>query len=147
MTSSEQPPQRKKSLLSEDDMWTVSAQPPAVTEQPARPPAAPPKTPPARVSGIRVDARPRETRGHARDLAEARGRKTARDAAHAWASAARKAADRRAELVTERDAALARGTDPAMLVDFILEACERHGVDWHLLPADVQADIAQHSTD
>ncbi|MEU4345610.1 hypothetical protein AB0H00_30890 [Nocardia sp. NPDC023852] len=144
MTSSQQPqpPQRRKSLLSEDDGWEVSARPPAVPAQPAPPPAAPPAT---REYASRVGARPRETRGHARDLAEARGRKSARDAAHAWAAATRKAADRRDELIAERDAALGRGTAAGLLAGYILEACERHGIDWHLLPPEIQADITLYT--
>ncbi|MGW4719387.1 hypothetical protein [Nocardia sp. NPDC004260] len=141
MTSSE-PPRRRKSLLSEDDMWEVSAKPPAVTEQPTPAPTTPPAT---RDSGPRAGARPRETRGHARDLAEARGRKSARDAAHAWAAATRKAADRRDELIAERDAALGRGTAAGLLAGYIREACERHGIDWHLLPPEIQADITRYT--
>jgi hypothetical protein len=78
-------------------------------------------------------------------LAEARGRKSARDAAHAWAAAARKAADRRDELVAERAAALGRGTAAEVLTGYILEACERHGIDWHLLPSEIQADITLYT--
>jgi hypothetical protein len=133
MTGNEPQPRRRKSRLSDDDMWSVSAQPPAVTERPA--------APPARLPASRADARPREGRGHARDLAEARGRKRSRDAAYAWAAAAAKARDREAEFTDELTAALRRGTVPDMLADYIREACDRYGIDPKQLPVQLLEQV------
>ncbi|WP_067722913.1 hypothetical protein [Nocardia yamanashiensis] len=143
-----EPKPRKKTALNDDEMWSVSGKPPEVTEQPAAAPAAPvaPANPAASTrSASRAPARTRETRGHARDLAEARGRKQVRDAAHAWASAARKAADRRDEVFAEWQLAIGRGSDRELMATFMLEACERHGMDWHLLPEEIRADIARYT--
>ncbi|WP_306358977.1 MULTISPECIES: hypothetical protein [unclassified Nocardia] len=138
MTSSEQP-RRRKSLLSEDEGWEVSAKPPTTVTKPA--PTPTPEPPPSGESSSRADARPRVGRGHARDREEARGRKRSRDAAYAWAAAAAKARDRQAELRAELDAALGRGTEPGMLADYVREACSRYDIPVHLLSGEIRIPI------
>lgn len=135
MTSSEQP-RRRRSALADEQLWEVPGKPPAPAPQPVADRPAPGERTPAR-----ADARTREMRGHARDMAEARGRKQVRDAVYAWAAAARKARDRQAEFVGEHDAALARGTDAQLLADYITEACERYGLDPKTLPPELLARI------
>lgn len=152
MTSAEQQPQprgRRKSKLSEDDMWEVSAQPPATTPPTGQTTAsgaetseprevvAVQETAPTPPSSSRADARPRVGRGHTRDLAEARGRKRSRDAVYALAAAAARARDRGTECSAEFDAALRRGTSPDMLADYIKEACDRYGIDPQHLPTQL----------
>ncbi|GGL44170.1 hypothetical protein [Nocardia jinanensis] len=138
MTSPE-PQTRKKSALSEDDMWTAPAVPPAApgpapvpTPAPAPPVANPPTRPAAPAAA---------EQGQVRDLDEARGRNRVRSAIFAWAAAERKAVLRLQECGTEIDAALQRGTDPAVLHAFAAEACQRHGVELDMLPERFQAAI------
>ncbi|WP_280265828.1 hypothetical protein [Nocardia wallacei] len=144
MTSSEPHPHRRQSKLSEDELWEVPANPPPATTKPA--PATKPADQASRTDASRVDARTREMRGHARDLAEARGRKTTRDAAYAWAAAAKKARDREIEFGAELAAALQRGTDRALLATYIHEACDRYGVDPAQLTSEIRAQVGPAPT-
>jgi hypothetical protein len=134
MTSPE-PQVRKKSALSEDDMWTVPAKPEV-------PPPTPPQTStpdPARTAA--ASSPPADEQQPARDREEARGRNRVRSAIFAWAAAERKAVLRLQECGTEIDAALQRGTDPAVLHAFAAEACQRHGIELDLLPERFQDAI------
>ena len=138
MTSREQPTEarRRRSALADEQLWEVPGKPPApAAAQPSADRPADERTP------VRADARTREMRGHARDLAEARGRKQVRDAVYAWAAAARKARDRQTEFVGEHEAAIARGTDAQLLADYITEACDRYGLDPNSLPPELRARI------
>lgn len=84
---------------------------------------------------VRADARPRESaRGHARDRAEAKGRKLASDAAFAWAAAQARARERYDDLVTEYSAAAGRGTDAELLAGFLREACAKYDLEPPSLP-------------
>lgn len=78
-------------------------------------------------------------RGRARDQEEALGRVAYRNAALAWASAERKALQRMADLNAQTSAALERGTPPAALGAYLLEACAKHDIDPALLPAAIRA--------
>ncbi|WP_157172037.1 hypothetical protein [Nocardia higoensis] len=85
-----------------------------------------------------MTAHPSVVRGHAADQDEALGRVAYRNAALAWASAERKALQRMASLNVQTAAALDRGTPPATLGQYLLEACAKHGIDSALLPAAIR---------
>ncbi|SLG40646.1 Uncharacterised protein [Mycobacteroides abscessus subsp. abscessus] len=129
---------RKKSALSDEDMWTVPAvptSPAAVAPEPAVAPAPPAAAPPPLPVATTPSSEP------TRDIAEARGRNRVRSAIFAWAAAERKAAERLEECWAVTAAALDRGTDPAVLRDFAIDACQRHGVALDFLPAEFRSAI------
>jgi hypothetical protein len=84
---------------------------------------------------------PAPARRRTRDLAEARGRKKARDAAYGWAAAEARVRDRHRELDAELSAARDRGTDPDTLREYLHEACDRYGISPDTLPPDLAAAI------
>ena len=122
------PPPRRKSRLADTDAppWIVPAQPPAGLAATLPAPSTAPSDAGPRV---RADARTNPSRGHARDRAEAKGRKLASDAAFAWAAAQVRASERYDDLCREFDAATARGTDAELLAGFVREACAKYGVE------------------
>ncbi|PXX52283.1 hypothetical protein DFR70_13315 [Nocardia tenerifensis] len=76
-----------------------------------------------------------------RDLAEAKGRKRARDAAYAWAAAEQRAVIRLHELIGEFQGALHRGTAPEVIAQFVAEACQRYDIDPGGVPEQIRATV------
>lgn len=133
---------RRSALADEHPAYVTPAQPQPATPAPAPPPAPAPQrtdtetTPSPAASGTAA-------RGRSRNLAEARGRKHARDAAYAWAAAEARTRLRLAELLAELDAATGRGTDPAVLAEYVHEACTRNDLDPTQLPTAIRARFAR----
>lgn len=125
--------QRRRSTLADSHpAWSAPAHPTSSAPAPAAP--ATPAAPDAESANAHTAA----ARGHAQDQDEALGRVAYRNAALAWASAERKALQRMASLNVQTSAALGRGTPPATLGQYLLEACVKHGIDPNLLPAAIR---------
>ncbi|WP_369027791.1 hypothetical protein [Nocardia farcinica] len=127
-------PRRRSALADTHPAFPAPAEPPAPATAPVRPTVRP------TVRSSTNDATSSTAaRGRARDQDEALGRVAYRNAALAWASAERKALHRMAELSAQTSAALERGTPPAALGAYLLEACAKHDIDPALLPAAIRA--------
>lgn len=128
-------PRRRSTLADSHPAWSAPAHPtPPAPASPAPAPAAARPAPDTESANAHTPA----ARGHAQDQDEALGRVAYRNAALAWASAERKALQRMAHLNIQTSAALDRGTPPATLGQYLLEACAKHGIDSALLPAAIR---------
>ena len=141
MSASQRPPRRRKSSLADEhpawpsgagtDTQTPDAPEPSSPE-PSSPETAEPSTADRGRAATRARARDR------RDIAEARARAQARDAAWSWARAQERLNYRSNTWAEQMTQARQAGTDPAVLQEYVREAIEQSGTDTEHVPRGVR---------
>lgn len=127
MSASTRPPRRRTSSL-------VDEHPAYPTPEPAPSPAESVHVTAVSPAHAGTHAREARTRG---ELAEARARKSARDAAWTWIAAARKTSRRVEEWADAMGAAREAGVLPGVLRELIGEAAAQLGVPVDAVPVEV----------